>query len=285
MIFGAHSYIYTPQWSDATLGVLDRMHAAGLHCAELGVGDDVSFTPALTRRRAAQLGMALLISPGGAWPVACDISSDDAGERREGLSWHQRQVDLAAELGAVAYCGALYGHPGTVRRRLPPPDELARVAEALHALAAYAAARGVQIVLEPMSHFRTHLINTPIQLAALLRQAAHPNLHALLDTYHLVTEVRDYAQAVRDVAPWLWGIHACENDRGAPGGGLVPWAALARALHALTFDGYIMFESYNSSAGDFAVQRGMFHNVCPDSDAFVTQGLRFMQHVLAEYHA
>ena len=35
-------------------------------------------------------------------------------------------------------------------------------------------------------------------------------------------------------------------------------------LDEIGFDGYIGLETYNSSLGDFAFQRGMFHNVCPD---------------------
>ncbi|MEZ4560470.1 MAG: hypothetical protein R2854_29225 [Caldilineaceae bacterium] len=36
-------------------------------------------------------------------------------------------------------------------------------------------------------------------------------------------------------------------------------------------------ETYNSSIGDFAFRRGMFHNVCPDGMAFVHQGMAFLQ--------
>jgi D-psicose/D-tagatose/L-ribulose 3-epimerase len=103
----------------------------------------------------------------------------------------------------------------------------------------------------------------------------------LLDTYHLITEVRDYGQTIRAVGPKLWGLHACENDRGAPGGGLVPWGAVFTALREIAFDGYVLMEAYNSGQGDFAIRRGMFHNVCPDGAAFVRNGLRFLKEQLA----
>ncbi|MCB0043173.1 MAG: sugar phosphate isomerase/epimerase, partial [Caldilinea sp.] len=179
----------------------------------------------------------------------------------------------------VAYAGALYGHPGVVKRRRPPAGEYAWTAEGLHALADYAAARGVKIVLEPMSHFRTHLANTPAQIMRLLDLADHANLYALLDTYHFIAEVRDYAAAVRTMAPKLWCVHTCENDRGVPGGGIVPWDNLFDALHAVGFDGPLTMEAYNSSidGGDFAFARGMFHNVCPDGAEFVRAGLEFLR--------
>ncbi|MGC9521932.1 MAG: sugar phosphate isomerase/epimerase family protein [Anaerolineae bacterium] len=279
--YGAHCYLFTDRWSDTQLGLLETASDLGLDLWEIAVGDDVVFTPALTRRAAADLGLTLTVSPGGEWPIDCDLSADEPEARARGLDWHRRQVDVTAELGAVAYTGALYGHPGVVKRRIPPPTELPRTAEGLHALANYAQERDVRIVLEPMSHFRTHLVNMPDQVMHLLRLADHDNLYALLDTYHLVTEIRDYAAALRTVAPRLWGVHACENDRGVPGGGLVPWAVIFQTLKELAFEGVLMLETYNSSIGEppgqFAHQRTMFHDPCPDGAAFVKKGLAFLK--------
>jgi D-psicose/D-tagatose/L-ribulose 3-epimerase len=275
--YGAHCYIFTDRWSDGNLDILDSARELGLDCFEIGVGDDVRFTPRLTRERAEALGLELTVSPGGHWPLACDLSADDPADRQRGLAWHKKQADLAGELGAVAYTGALYGHPGRVERRVPPRDEYERTAESLHELAAYGKRCGVAIVLEPMSHFRTHVVNTPAQAMRLIAMADHRNLGVLLDTYHLITEIRDYAQAIHTVRDRLWGLHACENDRGVPGGGLVPWDAIWATLRATAFDGYLLMETYNSSIGDFAYRRGMFHNVCPDGYAFVREGLAFLK--------
>jgi D-psicose/D-tagatose/L-ribulose 3-epimerase len=277
MKFGSHSYIFTDRWTDDSLHHLEAASELGLDCFEIGVGDDVVFTPALTTKKAQALKLELIISPGGAWPMECDLSSADPAGRAAGLAWHKKQLDLAGELGATAYSGALYGHTGVVCRRPPLTEEYERIAEGLQQLAEYGRARGTAVVLEPMSHFRTHLVNTPEQLLRLIAMADHPNLMALLDTYHMMVEVRDYAQAVRTAGARLWGIHACENDRGVPGGGLVPWDALLGALKERDFNGYMIMEAYNSSIPGFAWQRTMFHNVCPDARAFVRQGLEFLK--------
>lgn len=281
MHYGAHCYIWTDCWADDQLAILDRAKALGLDSVEIAVGDDVLFTPRLTRARAEALNLNLILSPGGAWSLDCDLSSDVAAERARGLDWHKKQIDLARELGAQAYAGALYGHPGVVKKRRPPRDEYAWTAEGLHALAEYASAYNVRIVLEPMSHFRSHVANTPEQIMQLIELAQHDNLFVLLDTYHLLTEILNYADAIRTVCPRLWGFHACENDRGAPGRGLIPWDNIFDALVETKFDGYIGFETYNSSLDDFAYTRGMFHNVCPDGDAFVRESLAFMKQGIA----
>lgn len=281
MKYGAHCYLFTRRWSDEDIHFLDTAAELGLDMFELSVGDDVAFDPLLTGRHAAGLGLDLLIGPGGLWPLDCDLSSDDPAERAKGLAWHERQVDLAAELGAVAYAGCLYGHSGIVKRRRPPASEFPRTAEGLHALAEYAAARHVALFLEPMSHFRTHLVNTPAQLMRLIGLAGHANLRTLFDTYHAVTEVRDYGAGIRALGPSLAAVHACESDRGVPGGGLVPWEAVFGALADIGFDGYVGLETYNSSLDDFAFERGMFHNVCPDGRAFVREGVAFLRSVEA----
>lgn len=282
MKYGVHSYIFTERWSDDKLHVLDLVKELGLSMLEISVGDDVPFDRRRTGKHAKSLGLDLFIGPGGAWPLECDLSADEPENRARGLDWHKRQVDTAAELGAVAYAGALYAHPGVVKRRRPPADEYPRTAEGLHALAEYAASREVVIALEPMSHFRTHMVNTPEQVMRLIGLADHGNLRVLFDTYHIVTEIRSYEAALRTIAPRLYALHACENDRGAPGTGLVPWEAIFSVLREIGFAGYIGLESYNSSIDDFAIQRGMFHNVCPDGRAFTESGIAFLKRMEAK---
>jgi D-psicose/D-tagatose/L-ribulose 3-epimerase len=277
MKYGAHCYLFTSRWSDNDLPLLDLARNLGLNIFELSVGDDVQFDLHRTGNHAAGLGLELIIGPGGAWPLECDLSADDPADRAKGLAWHRRQVDTAAELGAIAYAGAMYGHPGVVKRRRPPSGELGWTAEGLHVLGEYAASRNIAIALEPMSHFRTHLVNTAEQLIRLIDLADHPSLKILFDTYHCVTEIRDYPAALRAFGPRLFGLHACENDRGVPGGGLIPWEQLFVTLHEIGFNGYVGLEGYNSGIDDFAFQRGMFHNVCPDGPAFVRDGITFLK--------
>jgi len=279
--YGTHSYVFIDQWSDDALWILDRARALGLDGVEIGVGDDVIFSTARVRDHAAELGLELSVSPGGLWPLECDLSSDDASERAQGLAWHKKRVDEAAAMGATAYAGSTYGHTGVVKRRRPPEDEYANISAGLHALADYGASQGVTIVIEPMSHFRSHVVNTPQQAVRLVDMADHANLGILLDTYHLVTEITDYAAGIRAVGDRLWGIHACENNRGRPGTGFLPWADIFAAMREIGFEGWVTFETYNSGLGDFAFERGMFHDVCPDPEAYVREGLAFIKAGLA----
>ncbi len=275
-LYGAHQFLWKSHWTDGDAGILDLARGLGCTLFEISLGDDVRFDRRRLRRHAESLGMELTVGPGNAWPMECNISSDDSRHRQRGLAWHQTILDQAAELGAAAYCGSIYSHPGHVLRRRPPPEERTRTAENLHRLAEYADRLGVRLVIEPMSRFRVHLVNTARQAVDLVRRADHPNLLINLDTYHLITEERDYGAAIRCALPALWGLHACENDRGAPGGGLVPWTAVFSALREAAGPVRLMLETYNT-AGDLGFERGIFQDLCPDPAEFVRRGLEFLR--------
>ena len=98
-----------------------------------------------------------------------------------------------------------------------------------------------------------------------------------------MTEVRDYAAGLRTLAPRLALVHACENDRGVPGGGLVPWETVFRTLAEVGFDGLIGLEGYNTALGDFAFERGIFQDLCPDGRAFVERGVAFLRALEARF--
>ncbi len=125
MKYGTHIYLLTDRWSDEQLPLLDLARELGLDMLELSVGDDVHFTPRLTRDRASALGIDLLVGPGGAWPYACDLSADDPSDRARGLDWHRRVVDLAAETGRARLCGGAVWPsrsgeaPAAAGRRIP----------------------------------------------------------------------------------------------------------------------------------------------------------------------
>jgi D-psicose/D-tagatose/L-ribulose 3-epimerase len=275
--FGAHQFLWKSHWTDADLAILDRARALGLTLFEISLGDDVRFDCRRLRRHAEALGIELSIGPGNAWPMECDISHDDAGHRAKGLAWHKQILERAAECGAAAYCGAIYSHPGRVCRRQPPADELPRAAENLHVLAEHAAGLGVRLVIEPTSRFRNHLVNTSWQAVQLAEMAGHSNLSINLDTYHMITEERDYGAAIRQAASRLWGVHASENDRGVPGGGLVPWPAVFAALREVDGPVRLLMETYRTGPDGFGFERGIFQNLCADPEAFIRQGVAFLK--------
>lgn len=275
--FGAHQFLWKSHWTDDDLGILDTVYQMGCSLFEVSLGDDVKFNRKPLRKHAESLGIELTVGPGNVWPDNCNISDDDLRNRNSGLIWHKKMIEQAAELGAVAYCGAIYGHPGHVCKRRPPADELFLTAENLGKLAEYAESLDVKLVIEPMSKFRNHLINTAEQAMRLIELSDHSNILVNLDTYHMITEERDYGKAIGSVLPVLWGIHTCENDRGVPGGGLVPWDTVFEVLDNTDHCVRLMLETYNTGDSELGYSHGIFQNLCPDPEEFVRKGLSFLK--------
>ena len=275
--YGAHQFLWLEHWTGKSIWLLDEVRQLGLDCFEISLGDDISFNPIPVRRRAEQIGLELTVGPGNLWPMECDISLESTENQRLGIAWHRRIIEQAAELGAVAYCGATYGHPGHVLRQPCEYTELERVAQNLHELAEYGEKLNVQLVIEPMSRFRTHLLNTSRQAVDLVLRVDHPNLLINLDTYHMITEERDYGKAIEIAGKKLRGIHACENDRGVPGGGIVPWKYVFHSLEKTCPNARILMETYNTGNEGFGYKRGIFNNACPEAKDFVGKGLSFLR--------
>jgi D-psicose/D-tagatose/L-ribulose 3-epimerase len=275
--YGAHQFLWVEHWSDECLHILDEARTLGMDCFEISLGDDITFNPVPVRIRAEELGLELSVGPGNIWPMECDISSGSVESQRLGMEWHRRIIKRASELGAVAYNGATYGHPGNILRQPRQHSDLERIAQNLYPLAEYAESLNVKLVIEPMSRFRTHLVHTAQEAVDLVSMVRHPNLLINLDTYHMITEERDYANAIMTCGNALWGIHACENDRGVPGGGLVPWNDVFSSLADVCPNARILMETYNTGKQGFGYKRGIFKDVCPDAHDFVKIGLEFLK--------
>ena len=153
----------------------------------------------------------------------------------------------------------------------------------MYQLAEFGQSLNLKVVIEPMSRFRTHLVHSAREAVDLLTIAGHQNLLINLDTYHMITEERDYANAIKTCGTSLWGIHACESDRGVPGGGLVPWDKVFESLADNCPNARILMETYNTGENGFGYKRGIFKNVCPDAQSFVINGLKFLKQQAAMF--
>jgi D-psicose/D-tagatose/L-ribulose 3-epimerase len=275
--YGAHQFLWVEHWTDDCLYILDEARKLGLDSFEISLGDDITFNPISVRKRAKVLGLELTVGPGNIWPMECDISSESKVNQLLGMEWHRQIIERAANMGAVAYNGATYGHPGHILCQPRQHAELERIAQNLYQLAEYAESLNVKLVIEPMSRFRTHLIHSAQEAVDLVSMVQHKNLFINLDTYHMITEERDYANAIKTCGNALWGIHACESDRGVPGGGLVPWDNVFLSLADVCPNARILMETYNTGTLGFGYKRGIFKDVCPNAPDFVKNGLEFLK--------
>src|SRR5204863_69026 len=73
--------------------------------------------------------------------------------------------------------------------------------------------------------------------------------------------------ALRAAGPRLKHLHACENDRGAPGSGHVPWTEVAEALRDISYDGGVVIESFTSQVKSIARAAAIWRPLAATQDA------------------
>jgi D-psicose/D-tagatose/L-ribulose 3-epimerase len=213
-----------------------------------------------------------------------DLLVDDPAVRATGRQYVRDCVDVAAAVGADRVGGPLYAAVGRTwttsaseRERLTE-----RLAGQLSDLADYAHDRGVTLCLEPLNRFETSFVNTVEQGVAVVDRVDHEACGLLLDTFHMNVEEKDVAAAIRRAGSHVKHVHACANDRGAPGNGHLPWDEIADALAGVGYDGPVVVESFTPAVESIARAAAVWRPFEPSQDQLAADGLSFLdEHVRA----
>src|SRR4029450_7698191 len=95
-------------------------------------------------------------------------------------------------------------------------------------------------------------LNPAADGVALCDEVADPHVGLLLDTFHANIEEKSIADAFRGASRHLKHVHACENDRGAPGSGHVEWAEVSEALKETGYSEWLVIESFTPALKELA---------------------------------
>jgi D-psicose/D-tagatose/L-ribulose 3-epimerase len=208
-----------------------------------------------------------------------DLIHPDEKIRESGRAYIRHCIEAAHALGATNLAGPLYSAVGRTWKSTAEERErdMELLAGQLRELADYATDHGVVMCVEPLNRFETSFINLASQMLELLDRVDHPGCQAMLDTFHMNIEEQSLGDAIRAVGSRLRHVHACENDRGAPGSGHVPWAEVAEALNDIGYDGPVVIESFSDQIESIAKAAAIWRPLAPTQDALAQDGLAFMR--------
>jgi D-psicose/D-tagatose/L-ribulose 3-epimerase len=277
---GASTWIWTSPFSDAQLGLVARAKELGFDLLELAVEDPSLISGDAVREAGDEAGVGFTVC--GAFGPDRDLSHDDPAVRRNGIDYVNQLVDLAAAIGAPHVVGPMYSAVGKTRM-LPAAEreqQRALAVESLKAVAAYAGERDVRLAVEPLNRFETDLVNTSEQVLELIDRVGADNAGVLLDTFHMNIDEKSLGDAIRLVGERLLQVHTCENDRGTPGTGHVPWDDVFSALADIGFDGPLVIESFTPELEEIAKAVSLWRPLDAPSDELARNGARFLRESL-----
>jgi D-psicose/D-tagatose/L-ribulose 3-epimerase len=281
MQFGIHSLLFTEAFVDKDLRLLEKCKQMGFDAVELLPFDPNNFPAAKVKAAAADLG--LTINTGYGMPAQYNVISPDPAVRKAGIEFSKRLIDLSNEAGARVFGGMIYCGWGYLTGKMRTEDEWKWGVDSYREVACYAQSTSDLILgIEPVNRFESHFINVAADAVRFLREVGVPNVKVHLDTFHMIREENDFTAAVLETDGHLGYVHACENQRGIPGSGLVPWTAFFRALKKVGYDGCITIESFDPDFESIAKLCCIWRKLADSPEQLATEGLRFLKGVYRE---
>jgi len=149
-------------------------------------------------------------------------------------------IDLASDLGAAVVT------VGSFRGRIvdDPTRSRQELAEVLRRAGQRGTQRGVRLALEPLNRYEADLLHTAAETLAFLEEVDHPAVGVLLDTYHINIEESSWTIPYGRVlaAGKLFYAHLGDNNRLAPGQGLIDFRSILYTLRQGGYDGWLSAE-------------------------------------------
>jgi len=167
-------------------------------------------------------------------------------ERQRALSELREAISLAGQVGAA---GVVYV-PHFFDPLLPDlspfmnPIELERalLSAQLPGLADHALACGVELWVEPVNRYETHLLVQLDDARSMIEPINAPSLKIVADLFHMALDEPDIPAAIKRNAMVIGHVHIADSNRRLPGDGRTDFAAALRALDEIEYSGWMAFE-------------------------------------------
>jgi D-psicose/D-tagatose/L-ribulose 3-epimerase len=280
MKFGIHSLLFSETFTERDLPLLEKAKDMGFDAVDIVPFDVDNFPASQVRQRAENLGLEIIIEIG--MPAHANIISPEASIRAAGVDLSKRLIDVSVEAGATVFGGVNYAGWGYLTGRMRTEEEWRWGLENFRKVSDYAAANApdLTIALEVVNRFESHFLNIAADAVRFIRDLGTPrNVKVHLDAFHMIREEDSFAGAVRDTGPLLGYIHACENQRGIPGRGQVPWRDFFKALGEVSYQGVVTIESFDPNFKNIAKLCCIWRKLADSPEQLATEGLRFLKSI------
>ena len=278
MQFGVHTLLFNETFIEKDLPLLDKCKGLGFDAVEIIPFDPDNFPAGKVKAAARDLG--LTINTGYGMPDEYNIISPDPKVRRNGIDFSKRLIDLSNEAGAKVFGGMIYCGWGYLTGKMRTADEWKWAVEGYQEIAGYAKQTSdLTLGIEPVNRFESHFINIAADAVKFLREVGTGNVKVHLDTFHMIREEDSFSRAVLETGQDLGYVHACENQRGVPGTGQVPWVDFFKALKQIGYDGCITIESFDPDMEKIAKLCCIWRKLADSPEALATEGLNYLKGV------
>ena len=277
--FGVASLIWTEDFTEKDLPLIEKARELGFDVLDINVAHPERFPAEKVSEKIKEVGIEVVTTIG--MPQDSNIIHPDPAVRKQGLNTLKKMVDINVEIGSKIIAGVIYASWGYITGKPRTEEEWKWSVENMREAAEYAKSKGdIVMVIEPVNRFETHFINIAEDGVKYCKDVGTGNMKILLDAFHMIREEMSFIDAVNICGKeYLGYVHVCENNRGIPGTGLVPWREFFTALKNIDYDGPLSIESFDPGFEELNRLCAIWRNFADTGEELAVQGLKNLKEI------
>jgi D-psicose/D-tagatose/L-ribulose 3-epimerase len=243
--FGVDSLIWTEEFTEKDLPLIGKAKALGFDVIDINISHPERFPTQAVKSMIKEVGIEAVTTFG--LSDDANVILPDPKIRKKGVETIKKVVDINNELGSKILGGVFYATWGYLSGKPRTEDEWKWSVECMREAALYAKNQsGLVLGMEVLNRFESHFLNVAEDAVKYCKEVGTGNVKVHLDTFHMIREETSFREAVEVCGKeYLGYVHVCENNRGIPGTGLVPWKEFFTALKKTGYGGPLTIESFD----------------------------------------
>ena len=245
------------EWDEGSPSKFELVSAAGYTSVDLtAVVDSCDWTEAARLAERFSLEISGLTCDSG-WPAEDhDLANKNALNRQKAVDYFKRQIECVKVVGGD-YLIVVPSAVGKFRSMgVDTAEDWTWAVESVCNLTETAANNHVTLVIEPLNRYESCIVNTAEDVSRFVKEVDHPNVRALLDTYHMNIEESDIEKAFLIVRDCLEVVHFADSNRRALGRGHIDFRPVVAGMKAIGFDRTIVLECTAPGPDPFRADKG-----------------------------
>ncbi|MGI6749939.1 MAG: sugar phosphate isomerase/epimerase family protein [Atribacter sp.] len=280
--FGVDTFIWSEAFSEKDLWVIPKAKELGFEVLDISISKPDSFPTQLVKEKIQETGLEVVTTT--TLGKETNLISDDPAIRKNGIQFMKKMVDINVELGSPIIGGVVYAAWGYLSGKPRTQQEWDWSIASMKEIARYAQEKSsIAICVEPVNRFETHFLNIAEDAVRYCQEVGYENIKVHLDSFHMIREETSFREAVKTCGKkYLGYVHVCENNRGIPGTGLVPWKEFFLALKEINYTGPMVIESFDPSFEELNRQCAIWRKLADSGEELAVQGLKHLRAVAKE---
>ena len=237
--------------------VFELVSSAGYTSVDLtAVVDSCDWREAARLAKRFSLEISGLTCDSG-WPAEDhDLANKNAFNREKAVDYFKRQIECVKVVGGD-YLIVVPSAVGKFRAMgVDTTEDWKWGVESVCDLTETAANNQVTLVIEPLNRYESCIVNTAEDVSRFVKEVDHPNVRALLDTYHMNIEESDIEKAFLTVRDCLEVVHFADSNRRGLGRGHIDFGPAVSGMKAIGFDRTIVLECTAPGPDPFRADKG-----------------------------